>query len=223
MADLSRFDRKKIRITDKDGSVFTGWAEVCGPGFGLHEFGRAEESIRIGNTRVFFSDIRSVELLSGGRPAPIAAGQFDGLMGELLEGAYFIVDILPRQVPEDAGIRYFPVERYFLQPDRIRPLRRKFAEILLRLNCYYDMAVSFDSCERWERNPDPESFAGRLSALSGSSFLRAVFEEQRAMIDIDPCDTYMTVYDPSSRLSDTLRALAAAEGLFVWSPQEKGD
>jgi hypothetical protein len=82
------------------------------------------------------------------------------------------------------------------------------------------MAVSFDSCETWEKNPDPESFSLRLEGLSGNSFLRAVFETQRAMIDIEHDDTYMTAYDPDSMLVDKLRALAAAEGLFVWSPPE---
>lgn len=144
--------------------------------------------------------------------------QFDKLMDELLEGPYRIVDILPEQVPANAAGQYFAVEQYYLQPERIRTLRRRYAEILLRLNCYFDMAVSFDGFENWEVNPDPESFADRLAGLSGNSFLRAVFSSQRAMIDIEPEETHMTVYDPDSLLLEKLQALAAAEGLFVWSP-----
>ena len=97
-------------------------------------------------------------------------------------------------------------------------MRRRFAEILLRLNCYDDMTVSFDSCESWERNPDPEEFADKLVSMSGNSFLRAIFEAQGVMIDIEPDDTYMTVYDPESRLLDRLRSLTTSEGLFLWSP-----
>ena len=142
-------------------------------------------------------------------------------MGDLLEGPYWIADILPEQVPETAGGQYFAVERFFLQPERLAPLRRRFASILLRLNCYFDMAVSFDSCVSWEANPDPERFGARLTALSGNDFLRAVFAEQNAMIDIEHDDTYMTVYDPDDRLLDKLRKLAAAEGLFLWRPPER--
>ena len=69
------------------------------------------------------------------------------------------MDILPEQVPADAAGQYFAVERCFLRPERIFPLRRKYAELLLRLNCYADMAVSFNSCASWETNPDPETFA----------------------------------------------------------------
>ena len=220
---LSRYNNKQIRITTEDGSVFTGTAETLPSGYGLHEFDRAEESIQIDDVIIFKSEIKAVEVLSDSGPGVVMPGRFDDLMGDLLEGPYRIVDILPEQVPGDADGQYFAVERYFLQPDRIRPLRRRFAEILLRLNCYYDMAVSFDSCENWEINPDPGSFAGRLADLSGNDFLRAVFAEQRAMIDIEHDDTYMTVYDPDSLLLDKLQRLAAAEGLFIWSPPDHED
>ena len=154
-------------------------------------------------------------------PEAAAPCRYDDLMGELLEGPYWIVDILPGQVSADAAGQYSAVERYFLQRSRIVSLRRKYAELLLRLNCYVDMAVSFDSCASWETNPDPEAFAERVAGLSGNDFLRAVFPRQNAMIDYDHNDTYLTVYDPGAALLDKVRALAAAEGLFVWSPPQK--
>ena len=43
------------------------------------------------------------------------------------------------------------------------------------------------------------------------------------MIDIQPDDTYMTVYDPEHRLAGKLELLARAEGLFVWSPSKQQD
>ena len=46
---LFRYDGKRVRITVEDGSVFTGTAEVLPSGYGLHEFDRAEESIRLGD------------------------------------------------------------------------------------------------------------------------------------------------------------------------------
>ena len=142
-------------------------------------------------------------------------------MGSLLEGPFRIIDLLPGQVPADTPGQYFAVERYFLQPERIRPLRRRFAEILLRLNCYYSMTVSFDSCQNWELNPDPETFAARVETLSGNSFLRVLYESGRAMIDLEHDDTYMTVYDPESILQFRLEELSEAEGLFMWTPPQE--
>jgi hypothetical protein len=83
------------------------------------------------------------------------------------------------------------------------------------------MAVSFDACASWETKPNPEAFADRVAGLSGNDFLRAVFAGQNAMIDYDHNDTYLTVYDPNSALLEKLTALAAAEGLFVWSPPQE--
>ncbi len=217
---LSRYDGKWIRVTAEDGSVFEGTAEVYPSGFGLHEFDRAEESLRLGNVFLFHSDIRKIELPDDLVPSAADPRRFDDMMGELLEGPYLIADILPEQVPADAAGQYFAVERYYLQPKRLRELRRCFAEILLRLNCYFEMHVSFDSCMSWEQAPDPETFVGRLESLRTGAFLRAVFESQHAMIDIEPDETWMTVYDPDSRLLDILGKLAAAEGLFLWSPPE---
>ena len=220
MSMLLRYQDKEVRITTEDGSVFTGIAEVFSSGYGLHEFAREEEGVQLDDVVIFKSDIRSIEELSKTAPEAADPRRFDDMMGELLEGPYWIVDILPEQVPADAAGQYFAVERYFLQQERIVPLRRKYAEILLRLNCYADMAVSFDACASWETNPDPEAFAERVTGLSGNDFLRAVFAEQNAMIDYDHNDTYLTVYDPSAALLDKVRALAAAEGLFAWSPPQ---
>ena len=222
MNTLHRYQDKEVRITTEDGAVFTGVAELFSSGYGLHEFDREEEGIQLDDVILFKSDIRSIEELP--EPASGAADprRFDEMMGALLEGPYWIVDILPEQVSAEAAVQYFAVERYFLRPERIVPLRRKYAEILLRLNCYCDMAASFDSCASWETNPDPEAFAARVEGLSGNEVLRAVFAEQNAMIDYDHNDTYLTVYDPDWALLDKIRALAAAEGLFVWrAPREE--
>ena len=218
---LDRYQNKKIKVTTQDGAEFTGIADVFPSGYGLHEFDRAEEGIQLDDVIVFKSDIRRIEELSDAASGIADARRFDELMGELLEGPYWIVDILPEQVPANAGGQYFAVERYYLQPERIRALRRKYAEILLRLNCYYDMAVSFDSCASWETNPDPEAFAERVTGLRGNDFLRAVFAGQRAMIDCEPEETYLTVYDPDASLLPRLSALAAAEGFFVWTPPQE--
>lgn len=68
---LFRYQNKEIRVTTEDGSVFTGIAEVFPSGYGLHEFGREEESIQLDDVILFRSDIRSIEELP--KAAPEAA------------------------------------------------------------------------------------------------------------------------------------------------------
>ena len=115
---LFRYQDKEIRATTEDGSVFTGTAEVFPSGYGLHEYGREEEGIQLDDVILFKSDIRSIEELPETASEATDPRRFDDMMGELLEGPYWIVDILPEQVPADAAGQYFAVERYFLQPER---------------------------------------------------------------------------------------------------------
>ena len=119
---------------------------------------------------------------------------FDVLIETLLEAPYRIVDILPEQAPVSEEGQYFAVARYFTQPERLMLLHRKMAEILLRLNCYYDMAVTFDGGAGWEKNPDPEAFARNMEHLPASTFLRAVFPARQVMIDVASPVTCMWVF-----------------------------
>ncbi len=146
--------------------------------------------------------------------------ELDLLMDRLSETPCWIVDLLPRQVPKDAPGRYFAAERYFLLPRRQAELRRSQAELLLRLNCYADVTVSFDGCESWTENPEPEAFVRRIEALGGAECLRAVFPDRETMIDLDPGDTWMTVYCRDPDLLALIRQLTAAAGLFLWQPPE---
>ena len=219
---LEHYDKKRVRVTLNDGTVMSGIADWYGAGYGLHVFDREEESILLGGAHLFRSDIRKLTLLPEVGAVPDGdPRRFDELMGDLIERPYLVADILPEQVPRGAAGQYFAVERWYHQAERLRALRRKFAAVLLRLNCYDDMAVSFDACESWEVNPDPASFAEELEAMEGNHFLRAVFAAQRTMIDVEPDDLCMTVYAPPPDFLDRFRALAQAEGLFVWSPPEQ--
>lgn len=67
----------------------------------------------------------------------------------------WIIDILPKQVPVGAAGQYFEIEKHFLSPPHIDAIYRKFAILLLKLNCYDDIAVYQVSDESWQENPAP--------------------------------------------------------------------
>ena len=60
---LFEYEEKLVRVTDKQGNSFTGIAETFPPDYGLHEFNREEESIKIQDYMIFKSDIEKVEFL----------------------------------------------------------------------------------------------------------------------------------------------------------------
>ena len=134
------------------------------------------------------------------------------MMEELLNKPYWVIDFLPRQVPAKGSGQFFAVEEYYLRS----PLRRGFAEILLKLNCYYDFEVCEPETEKWQKNPPPEALFSWIA--DNEKDLCVLLPAENALITANRDDLYMTVYGPSEELLQLLRSLAAASGLFLWQP-----
>ena len=129
------------------------------------------------------------------------------IIEESLKKPYWIVDILPEQVPELSPGQYGAVEQYYLKD---ATLRQKQLNLLLKPNCYYDLILL--NRRGQIINPEPEY----LKSVVGEKYLNILIGE--ALIVIDDTDTYMTVYGADCKLLNLISRLAASEGLFVWQP-----
>ena len=127
---------------------------------------------------------------------------------ELLQCPYWIIDILPSQVPPDSPGQYFAVEKYFLQGDQIEAIKQKHINLILKLNCYRDISIDDETVI----NPLPK----RIAAEMKTRYLYIMTGE--SMILSEPDDTHMTVFDPDPQLLELIRQIASGEGLFVWKP-----
>jgi len=134
---------------------------------------------------------------------------------QLLEKEYIIVDFLPKQVPAENNGRFFDVELLFLKKPRCSKLRRKFADIILKLYCYYGIEVYNLSTDEMISNPEPVLLDEWL--CYNHQYELQIFIEE-SMIVIAKDDTHITVYNPSDSLTELIGVLAKAEGLFVWKP-----
>ena len=127
---------------------------------------------------------------------------------ELLQCPYWIIDIMPSQVPADSPGQYFAIEKYFLQGDRLESIKQKHIDLILKLNCYRDIMI-FDETET---NPSPKHVADEMK----NRYLYIMIGE--SMILSEPDDTHLTVFDPDPELLELIRQIASGEGLFVWKP-----
>ena len=127
---------------------------------------------------------------------------------ELLQFPYWIVDILPSQVPEGSPGQYFTVENYFLQGNRIEEIKQKHINLILKLNCYRDISIGDETVI----NPLPKHVADEMK----KRYLYIMVGE--SMILSEPDDTHLTVFNPDSQLLELIRQIASGEGLFVWKP-----
>ena len=137
--------------------------------------------------------------------------EIDTIVEGLLEKPYWVVDLLPYQVPENSRGQFFAVERYYLEEPRHGRLCRQFADVLLKLNCYRDIELD------GEKNPEPVRIAEAVRERT------AYIMTGGAMILSEPDDTHMTVFNPDGELLGLLRELAPAEGLFLWKPAACGE
>ena len=127
---------------------------------------------------------------------------------ELLQCPYWIIDIMPSQVPAGSPGQYFAVEKYFLQGDRLEALKQKHIDLILKLNCYRDISIDDENVI----NPLPEHIADEMK----KRYLYILVGE--SMILSEPDDTHLTVFNPDPQLLELIRQLASGEGLFVWQP-----
>ena len=127
---------------------------------------------------------------------------------ELLEMPYWIVDILPKQVPADSPGQYFAVEEYYLTEPRLSAVKQKHIDLLLKLNCYRSVVMD----EETEPNPPPEKIAEAMRVRY------VTFMTEEALIVSQPDETWLTVFHPDDALLELIRTLAKGEGLYVWQP-----
>lgn len=127
---------------------------------------------------------------------------------ELLQKPYWIIDILPDQVPADSPGQYFAVEKYFLGKEQLDRIKQKHIDLILKLNCYRRISID----EEEEGNPSPERIANEMR----ERYLYIMLND--SMILSEPDDTHMTVFNPDKETLELIRKLAAGEGLYVWQP-----
>ena len=138
---------------------------------------------------------------------------------EYLNKPYWVIDILPKQVPADGKGQYFRIEKYFLEHPQIDNIYRKFTNILLKLNCYEDIDVSHDG-EEWITNPAPHELeATLLKCMADKQMFYIILKSADVLITVSGDDTYMTVYNPTEEVLELIGSLAGSEGLFMWKPK----
>ena len=130
---------------------------------------------------------------------------------ELLKTSYWVIDILPAQVPKGGPGQYFAVEKYFLDEKRLAAIKEKHINLVLKLNCYRQISIDGGA-----GNPAPELVAAEMR----KRYLHIMVDE--SMILSEPDDADLTIFNPDAELLDLIREIAAGEGLYVWKPPFDG-
>lgn len=131
----------------------------------------------------------------------------------LLEASYHVIDFLPRRVAEDGEGQFFAVEKYFRE-EHGAELRKKFADILLKLNCYCSLEVFADYSDEGVKDPAPEELAELIEG--NETALNVLIGSEDTLITLDTDDTGMTVYNAKEEFLDLIGRIASSCGVFLW-------
>ncbi|MBR2742722.1 MAG: hypothetical protein IKD89_03940 [Clostridia bacterium] len=132
---------------------------------------------------------------------------------ELLRAPYWIIDILPMQVPKDSPGQYFAVEKYYLSRPRLSEIKKKHVDTVLKLNCFVSLSLD----EETDLNPPPERIEEAVTGRHVNIMLGD------SMLVSKPDETYMTLYNPDEELLRLIRVISSGEGLYVWRPGQQNE
>lgn len=141
----------------------------------------------------------------------------------LFDAPCWVIDYLPRRVPAESAGPYFAVEHSFRTSSFQPELYRRFARLILKLNCYYDFAVSCLPGNDWVWNPAPSELEGWICSCAvqtACTGVRVLLPTEDAMLTLDAEDLYLVLYQPQQELLETVSALVASEGLFLRKAEE---
>ena len=138
----------------------------------------------------------------------------NSIIDECLSKPYWVIDILPKQVPANGGGQYFKIEEYFLRQPQFDELCKKYCNLLIKLNCYYDISL-YNVLDEQIFNPQPELITGWMSS---GEIVYAIIESEDAVFGFYGDEHSMALYNPHEDLLQMVRELAASEGLYVWKP-----
>ena len=123
----------------------------------------------------------------------------------LLEKPFWVIDFLPEQVSAERSKQYFAVEDFCCKGQYINQLYQRFAYLIIKLSCYFDI----------DGNPSPKEIADSINNCISNGYINFLFPDNDTLITLNGGDLYMTVYNPNGRFWQMVQSLAAAEGLFV--------
>lgn len=115
----------------------------------------------------------------------------------LLEKSFWVVDFLPEQVSADRSKQYFAVENFCCNSRYINQLYQKFAYLIIKLSCYFDV----------DGNPSPKYIFDQVTDCTTRGYVNFLFADEDVLVTLNGGDLYMTVYNPKKGFCNCCGAL----------------
>lgn len=131
----------------------------------------------------------------------------------LLETQCFIIDFLPKQVPEESGEQFFRIENYLLNNYERFGIKDKIIRIILKAMCYYPVSVFW---KKWIKQPTPEQVVEIIDSImdNHSGDMNMIFTSKEALLQFGWDCLNISIYNPDEEMCELFEKIAVSEGMF---------
>ena len=150
----------------------------------------------------------------------IQMATLDITVERLLEDDYWIIDILPSQIPIEKQAEYRALTDEYFESDKIAELHRRYAEILTMINSRYNTAMLCMPEDDWTISPHDNAVKDAVIHHTERGCVDLLIPEEDTLISLQAEDLYITVYHPTKEILSLLRKAVSESGFYIWqTPQ----
>lgn len=130
----------------------------------------------------------------------------------LFDAPYWLLDIVPSQIPQSRAADYAAREKDYRQP---KSLKRSIPCLRSVSKRYAAVLTVFPEDKQTEA-PSGRQIAEAVRTHSRRGAVQLLLPKERSLLVLDAEDLYMTVYQPQPALLSLLRTEAEKRNLFLW-------
>ena len=150
----------------------------------------------------------------------IQMATLDITVERLLEDDYWIIDILPSQIPIEKQAEYRALTDEYFESGKVAQLHRRYADILTMINSRFKTAMLCMPEDEWTISPHNNDVKDAVMHHTERGCVDLLLPEEETLISLQAEDLYITVYHPTEELLSLLRQTVSESGFYIWqTPQ----
>ena len=150
----------------------------------------------------------------------IQMATLDIAVERLLEDDYWIIDILPSQIPIEKQAEYRALTDEYFESGKVAQLHRRYADILTMINSRFKTAMLCMPEDEWTISPDDVAVKDAVIHHTERGCVDLLLPEEETLISLQAEDLYITVYHPTEEILSLLRQAVSESGFYIWqTPQ----
>ena len=150
----------------------------------------------------------------------IQMATLDITVERLLEDDYWIIDILPSQIPTEKQAEHRALTDEYFESGKVAQLHRRYADILTMINSRFKTAMLCMPEDEWTISPDDVAVKDAVIHHTERGCVDLLLPEEETLISLQAEDLYITVYHPTEEILSLLRQAVSESGFYIWqTPQ----